>query len=152
MAVLQPHLVSVNGTSSSRKRYIGHHLQLQCAEITSSMHKQYGLVISYPSLTDILLQQQPARIIDVDFSQPKSRSDSPDETNSVEHPSAFSPATPNEQFAFLSGLRQLYPSAAILSSTFIQLNPAAQPPKIRVPRKLPPTVGTLYHPKYQKFS
>ena len=39
MAVLQPHLVSVNGTSSSRKRCIGHDLQLQCAEITSSMHK-----------------------------------------------------------------------------------------------------------------
>ena len=70
----------------------------------------------------------------------------------MQHLSTFSPATPNEQFAFLSGLRQLYPSAAILTSTFIQPNPAAQPTKTRVPHKLPPTIGTLYHPKYQKFS
>ena len=29
MAILQPHLVSVNGTSSSPKRYVGHDTQIQ---------------------------------------------------------------------------------------------------------------------------
>ena len=38
MAILKLCLVSVNGTSSSPKRYAGHDMQLQCPEITSNMN------------------------------------------------------------------------------------------------------------------
>lgn len=106
----------------------------------------------------LLIQHQPACIIDIDFLKPKNVSavqsidSSPSPSTSSSYPFTFSysPPTSTAQPAFLVGLKQLYPSAAILTSSFVQPNP--HPHQTKHPRWLPATITALYHPNYQKLS
>ena len=102
---------------------------------------QFSILLIFP------LQHQPARIIDVNFSKPKNE---PVVSNSLPTPSTLSPATITEQHAFLNGLKKLYPSAAILTSTFSQ--PTSKPRPTTNIVRLPATISSLYHPKYKNIS
>ena len=61
------------------------------------------------------------------------------------------PATSQEQAAFLTGLRQLFPKAAVLTATFLQpdVRSSSGAPALH---RLPATISALYHQKYAKLS
>ena len=96
------------------------------------------------------LQHEPARIIDIDFSQPKYKEDVSQSKCPLPPSRSFlPPATPQEQSAFLAGLRRLYPMSAILTTTYLQSAPQSKTNK--VPRRLPATISVLYHPRCCKL-
>ena len=61
------------------------------------------------------------------------------------------PATPKEQAAFFTGLRRLYPKAAVLTATFLQPDTQSRL-NAQALHQLQATISTLYHPKYTKLS
>ena len=129
MATLLVHLMNVSGISCSVKRYSAIRIK-----VNNLVYK---------------LQHEPACIIDIDFSQLKYK----EGASQIEFPlspnrSFLPPATPQEQSAFLTGLKRLYPTSAILTATFLQSAPQS---KKEVPRRLPATISVLYHPKYCKL-
>ena len=58
------------------------------------------------------------------------------------------PPTAEERRAFVTGLHNLFPKAAVLSVFLPKENPDCQP----TTKKLPRTIMSLYHPRYQKLS
>ena len=100
-----------------------------------------------------LLQHEPARIVDIDFSQPKLTGSRPlvgDNTDDLNTCSISAEAMPSfeEKRAFMCGLRRLYPKAAIVSVFFENEGQVSRPSAKALPR----TITSYYHPRYCTLS
>ena len=98
------------------------------------------------------MQHEPAKIIDIDFTQPKvclaplaerdSENDDPSTTALVK------PPTTEEKQAFVRGLQTLFPKAAVVN-VFIRRTTTNSG---QITKKLPRTIASFYHPRYRSLS
>ena len=92
--------------------------------------------------------------INIDFSQPKVSNNGPaaeegtENDNSLAVNSLAVPLTAEERKAFVTGLHNLFPKAALLGVFLPKENLDCRP----TTKKLPRTIMSLYHPRYQKLS
>lgn len=110
------------------------------------------MLFCYQSSFFCFLQIEPQKVVDIQFQKPKLGKDTKGCTTnhvpSKQH--RILPPTEEDKQEFLSKVKQLVPSAAIVLSMDIVQQPSTAQPS--VVRKLPPLLTSLYKSKYAKMS
>ena len=97
----------------------------------------------------MLTQHPPARVIDIDFSQPKKVGSSCRTHPPCKRP-CIPPPTFHEKNTFLKQLEEILPNSSILLATVPRQAPTTAPtPSVR--RRLPEPLSSLHHPRYGTF-
>ena len=138
MGTLLPHQACVVGTRCLPRKYVNCYSMLDC-------------FIYYVHVHVLKSQYEPARIVDINFTQPKRLRESLlEEDNDEVTPAKKAIPSPSfeERKSFIDTIQTLLPRSAILNVSTLKVGPRS---RHTVAKTLPPTIQSFAHQRYSSL-